>query len=139
MAGALAGLIDERSNVIAGDVEQALKALRLLVGVNINPLAVLDQLPFERLGIVNLDDAGGNGEKLRQLRGAETPRSGDDLEAFVVGPDGDGLDEAVLPDALGKFVQSGLIEGAAGVGGGFVDGVDSEILECAAVLHDCSP
>jgi hypothetical protein len=46
------------------------------------------------------------------------------------------LNEVVLPDAFGKFLKLGLIEGAAGVGGRFVDQVDSEILECAAVLHD---
>ena len=35
-------------------------------------------------------------------------------------------------DGLGKLVQLGFIEGAAGVGGGLVDGVDGEELECAA-------
>ena len=34
------------------------------------------------------------------------------------------------------FLKLRLIEGAAGVGGRFVDQVDGEILECAAVLHD---
>jgi hypothetical protein len=36
----------------------------------------------------------------------------------------------VLPDALSEFVQLVFLEGAAGVGGGFVDGVYGEKLEC---------
>jgi hypothetical protein len=35
MACALAGLLNQGGNVVAGDVEQTLEALRLLVGVNI--------------------------------------------------------------------------------------------------------
>ncbi len=41
-----------------------------------------------------------------------------------VGADGDGLDDAVVPDALGKFQQRDLLEGAAWIGGGFVNGID---------------
>jgi hypothetical protein len=66
VACALARLLDQGGNVVAGDVEQALEALRLLVRVNVYALAVLDQLPFERLCVVDLDDTGGNGEKLRK-------------------------------------------------------------------------
>jgi hypothetical protein len=78
VAGALAGLLDQSGNVIAGDVEQALEALRLLVRVNVHALAVLDKLPFERLGIVNLDDTGGNGKQLGKL--------GSTIALFLVGP-----------------------------------------------------
>jgi hypothetical protein len=38
-------------------------------------------LRFECLGIREVDDAGGNGGNLRDLRGAKTPRPGDDLKA----------------------------------------------------------
>ena len=41
-----------------------------------------------------------------------------------------------MPDAVGKLIQLGFIEGLAGVGGGFVDGVDGKELELAAILHD---
>jgi hypothetical protein len=56
------------------------------------------------------------------LRGAKASRSRDDLEAFRVRADGDGLDEAVLPDAFGvlfpgRFVaeaaKSRMVEGGA--------------------------
>ena len=139
VACALARLLHQGGNVVAGDVEQALEALRLLVRVNVNTLAVLDQLPFERLCVVDLDDTGGNGEKLRNLRGTEASCSRNDLEPFVVGSDGDGLNEAIVLDALGEFSELGFIECAAGVGGGLVDLVDGEELECAAILHGCSP
>jgi len=112
-----------------------LEALRLLVGMHVDPLRVLDQLPFEGLGVVDLDDAGRNGEEFCKLSCTVAPRSCDQLEAIRVGAHGDGLDEAVVPDAFGKLLQLALLEGAAGVGGGLVDGVDSEVLECAAVLH----
>ena len=108
-------------------------------GVNVLTLAVFDQLPFERLCVVDIDDAGGNGKQLGKVRGAVASRSCNDLEALVIGTHSEGLNQAVVPDGLGKLVQLGLIEGAAGVGGGFVNGVDGEKLECAAVLHGCSP
>jgi hypothetical protein len=87
----------------------------------------------------DIDDAGGNGEELCQLCGAEASRSGDDLEALRVGAYGDGLDEAVLPDAFGQLMKLGFFKRPARIGGGLVDGVESEELECAAVLHDCPP
>jgi hypothetical protein len=60
VACAFARLLDQRGYIVAGHVEQALKALRLFVRVNVYALRVFDQLPFERLGIVNFDDTGGN-------------------------------------------------------------------------------
>ncbi len=86
MACALAGLLDQRGHVVAGHVEQTLEALRLLVRVHVDALRVLDQLPLKRLGVVDIDDAGGKGEELRKLCGTEAPRSCNDLEAFRVGP-----------------------------------------------------
>jgi hypothetical protein len=82
VACALAGLLDQSGNVIAGDVEQAVKALGLLVRVNIHALAVLDELPFERLSVVDLYDAGRNGKQIGKLRGAVTSGSCDNLEAL---------------------------------------------------------
>jgi hypothetical protein len=52
--------------------------------------------------------------------------SRDDLEALVIGSHSDGLNQPVVLDGLGKLVQLGFIEGAAGVGGGFVNLVDGE-------------
>ena len=50
-------------------------------------------------------------------------------------PQGNGLNEAMLPDGLGQLLQLGLLEGLARVGGGLVNMVDGESLESAAVLH----
>jgi hypothetical protein len=89
--------------------------------------------------VVDLDDMDGHREELRYLRGAKASRACDDLEAIGVGAHGDGLNEAVLPDAGGKLLKFGWIEGHARVGGGLVDGVDGEVLKCAAILHGCPP
>ena len=88
------------------------------------PAGCFDQLPFERLGVVDIDDAGGNGKQLGKVSGAVASGSCDDLEALVIGSRGERLNQAIVLYGLGKLVQLGLIEGAAGVGGGFVDGVD---------------
>ena len=59
VAGTLAGLLDQRCNVVARKVKQALKALGLFVGVYVFTLRVLDKLPLKRLGIREFLDAGG--------------------------------------------------------------------------------
>ncbi len=53
--------------------------------MNVDALRVLDQLPLKRLGVVDIDDAGGKGKQLGKLRGAEASRSCDDLEAVSLG------------------------------------------------------
>jgi hypothetical protein len=40
---------------------------------------------------------------------------------------------------IGQFLQLGFVKRAPGIGGGLVNGVDGEVLKCAAVLHDCPP
>ena len=107
--------------------------------MNVDALAVLDQLPLKGLGVVDVDAPSGNGEELRKLCGTEASRSCNNLGGSGVGPYGDGLDEAVGADALGQLLQLPFIEGAAGVGGGLVDGVDGHVLEFAAVLQGGSP
>jgi hypothetical protein len=90
-------------------------------------------LPFEGLCIVDFDDAGGDGKQLRQLCRTIAPRSRDQLETFGVPANGDGLDDAVVTNARGQLLQLAFIKSAPRVGGGFADGVDGEVLECAAV------
>jgi hypothetical protein len=58
-------------------------------------------LPFKRLCIVDLHDAGGNREEFGQFRCLKAPGSCDDFKPIFAGPNGDGLNEAMLPDALG--------------------------------------
>ena len=65
---ALARLLHQRGHIVARHIEQALKALRFLVRVHVHALRVLDQLPLECLGIVDVHDAGGNGKEFRKLR-----------------------------------------------------------------------
>jgi len=58
-------------------------------------LGVLDDLDFKRLFVGQIENADGQLRQFRDLRGAEPSRSRNDLETFVVGSDGDGLNEAV--------------------------------------------
>jgi hypothetical protein len=105
VARALAGLLDQRGYVVAGEVEQLLESLCFFIGVNVDALGVFNQRPFECLCIVDINYPGGNGEELGQHRGAITSRSGDDLEASRMRTRGDGLDKAMLPYAFGELVK----------------------------------
>lgn len=72
------------------------------------------------------DDAG-NLFPLQEGKGAEAALAGDDLEeaGFVDGADGDGLDEAVLGDVVGEFLEGiGVEDGAIVVAGGDCGAVD---------------
>jgi hypothetical protein len=114
-----------------------LETLRLFVGVNVHTLRIFNQLPFLRLGVGEFNDTGRDGKQLGQLSGTVTPRSCNQLEAFRVRAYSDGLNEAVMLDAVGKLLQLAFVKSAPWVRGGLVNGVDSEILKCAAVLYDC--
>ena len=139
VARALAGLVYQRRHVVARQVEQALKTLCLLVWVHVDALRILDQLPFQHLCIINLDDAGRDREKFCKLRRAKASRSRNHLKALRIGAHGDGLNQSVVLNALGQLLQLDFVKGTARIGGGLVDGVDGEVLECAAVLHDGPP
>jgi hypothetical protein len=62
VACALAGLLDQSGYIIAGEVEQALEALRLFVRMNVDPLRIFNQLPFLSLRVIDLNDACWNRE-----------------------------------------------------------------------------
>jgi hypothetical protein len=51
--------------------------------VNVGANQVLDQLCFESLRVVQVDDADGHGSSLGHLCGTISPGSGDDLEAVL--------------------------------------------------------
>jgi hypothetical protein len=73
--------------------------------MNVDALRILNQLPFLGLGVDELNDTGGDGKQLGQLSATVPPRSCDQLEAIRVGPHGDGLDAAVMPNALGLLCR----------------------------------
>src|ERR1700730_8420952 len=98
--------------------------------MNVDALRILHQLPFLRLGVGEFNDTGRDGKQLGQLSGTVTPRSCNQLEAFRVRAYSDGLNEAVMLDALGKLLQLDFVKSAPGVGGGLVNGVDGEVLKC---------
>ncbi len=43
-----------------------------------------------------------------------------------------------MRNAFGRFLQLGFVKGALGIGGELANGVDGEMLECAAVLYSAS-
>ena len=90
-------------------------------------MQVFDQLRLQCFGIGEVDDADGNGCSLGHLRGAITPRSGDDLEALLgEGPNKQGRENSLGADALGKLLEGGILEDAARVGGGLGEDVRGE-------------
>jgi hypothetical protein len=139
VACALARAFGDGGDLVAGKVEQTPVAGRLVIGMHVDSETVLDDLPLLGLGVADVDDAGGNGEEFGKLCGAVPPGSADDLEALVIRPYRDGLDETVLPNRFGELVKFRLLERPARVGGGLVDRVDGDVLEGAAVLHEGSP
>ena len=69
-------------------------------------------------------------------RGTEAPCTGDDLEAGVVGPHGDGLNKAVA-ERMDSASSASLVSSKVlrGLVSGLVNLVDGDVLEFAAVLH----
>jgi hypothetical protein len=68
-------------------------------------LRILYDLDFDHLLVGQVEDADGHLGQLRDLCRTEAPRSRDNLEALIVGPHGDGLNEAVSAQALGQLGQ----------------------------------
>ena len=98
-------------------LRRARKPLRFFHRVNVAALEVFNQLRLQRFGIGEVDDADGHGRGFGHLRGAETPRSGDDLEARSrERPHQQGRENALGADAFGQFLQGVVLEDAARVG-----------------------
>ncbi len=57
---AFAGFLCEGGYVISGEVKKPLETLRLLIGMHIDSLAVLDQCPFKGLLVGQRYNAGRN-------------------------------------------------------------------------------
>ena len=72
--------------------------------MNVHALRVLDQLPLHRGGVVQFDDPGGERKQFRKLPRAKAPCACNDFESAGIGSDGDGLNEAMLPDRFGKLL-----------------------------------
>src|ERR1700678_3178905 len=85
---ALARFLGKGADIIARQVEEPLKPLRLLIGMHVDALRIFDQLPFDDLLVGELHDADGYLVNIGKVGGTEAPRSHDDLIAFAVGPNG---------------------------------------------------
>ena len=96
--------------------EQRPKSVRLFDRMDVLPLPVLDNLGQGRIGVAELNDADRNAGRARQLRRAETARTGHDLKSFV----GDlayqqRRKNALRLDAFSKLLKARLVVAFAGI------------------------
>src|ERR1700733_870030 len=105
MALTFPGLCSKSRHVVTGNLQKMLITQRLLIRVNVLPLAVLDQLPFKGLFITDLDDPHRDLLNPGELRGTKAACSRNDFEALGVRSGNYGLYKTLSADALGKFVE----------------------------------
>ena len=114
MAGA--GSPDAACDILLGESElihELLEGARLIHRVEVRALEVLHQRESELLLLVRRAHDRGDGLQARELRGARAAFAGDQLIAAGHLRDHDGLDDAVLRDALGQGAQLFDLEAAA--------------------------
>ncbi len=107
-------------------VDQPFISLRLLDGVEIAPLDILDQRDFQRLLVAEFTHDRRNLVQPRLLRRTPTPFAGHDLEAVAMRPDDDRLDDAARRDRFGQLSQPVLGEDPARLGGVRLDTGDRD-------------
>jgi hypothetical protein len=103
-----------------------LEPLRLLDGVQVAPLDVLDQGGLEHLLVVEVDDVDGDGFEAGALGGAEAAFPGDQLIPVAVGADDERLQHAVLANAGAEAREFVLVERLAGLMRVLADAVDRD-------------
>ncbi len=121
VAAALAERLGEALLGVAEAVHQLAVALRLLDGVEVGALHVLDDGEFEHLGVVEIAHHRGQLVHRGELRRPPAPLAGDDLEAGRVGgvrAQDQRLDHALLADRGGEVLEVAArrTRGAAGPG-----------------------
>ena len=133
-----AGLAHPLRGLLLGEavaVHQGLEAGGLLHGVQVLPLEVLHHRELRRLAVVSLDDQHRDLREARQPGGPPAALARDDLiVAALQAADGEGLQDAVLPDGLRQLLQRLGIEGLAGLGGTVLHLRDGHRQDAAAVI-----
>ena len=132
--------------VVAMDVGQGLETVGLLEDIEVLALKVLDEGDLHGLVVLDVHVDAGQVLEADVPGGHITPFSGDDLEAAALGPDEDGLEDALAPDRILELFD--IAELAAGLVGIRVDLLDGdhadpgsersrrdEIDEMAVVFH----
>ena len=116
-----AGLAHPLGGLLLGQavlLHQRAVALRLLHGVQVLPLEVLDHGQLHGLAVVGLDDHHRHLTQTRHPGGTPAALAGDDL--IVSGlqlPHRQRLDDAVLPDGIRQIGQRVRVELLPGLGG----------------------
>ena len=122
-------------HLLLGEAEfagEALVGAGLLDGIEVLALEVLDDGDLHGLLVGDLADDGGDGGFAGALGGEPAALSGDELEAFADGADGDGLDDAGDLDGFGELVEGGFVEVGAGLVGIAVDELDGNVADGVA-------
>jgi hypothetical protein len=88
--------------------------------MHVGPLQIFDELEFEALGVAEFANGCRNAFPPREFRSTVAPRSGYELVTARFAArhraHEDGLENAVLPDIVGKLGELGFIELAARIG-----------------------
>ncbi len=133
-----AGLADALGDVFlreAGLAHQVAVALGLFDQVQVRALQVLDQRHFARLEVADLVQQRGDFRQARQLRGAEAPFAGDQVEDFAGPPQPHRLQHALFADGIGQFLQGFFGEAAPRLPRTLLDLVDGHEVHGALGLR----
>jgi hypothetical protein len=90
--------------------DQLGEAVGLLDGVEVFALEILDEREFQYFAIVGFTDNDGNFREAGDPRSAPASFAGDQFVGVALGPDDEGLDNALFLDGVGQFPQGFLIE-----------------------------
>ena len=121
---------------VAELLEQQAIGARLFQRIEVGALDVLDQGDFQRLAIRQFADENRNVMNAGALRGAPAPLARDDF-IFSIGERAhdDGLQQALVADRLGKFVEIRFGEMLARIVGAGLQQLDRHVAQRADILH----
>ena len=118
-------------DVLLGEMEighQTLECARLLHGVEVFALDVLDQRELQGRFFGDVADDGGNARQGSPLCSAPAALPGDELEPLAYGPENQRLDDSAHADRARQFLQPLIPEARAGLIRTWVNQVNVNLL-----------
>ncbi len=117
-------------DLLLGEAElvlQPVEGLRLLDGVELLPLDVLDEGQLEELLVGDVAHGDRDGGEAGRLRRPQAPLPRDDLVALAPPPHEDRLHDAALADRCGELGEPGGVDGRARLERVRVEGPDGDL------------